>query len=59
MKKLNDLLRRLQSLEAARRLSIERGEILVEAADENAPMDEDRQKELQRLFERKSPDRNN
>jgi hypothetical protein len=59
MKKLNDLLRRLQSLEAVRRLSIERGEILVESADEHAPMDEDRQKELQRLFERKSPERNN
>jgi hypothetical protein len=51
MERFTDLLRRLQALEAKRRLSIQTGEVRVEPAD-GEPMD-DRDEELRRLFQRK------
>jgi hypothetical protein len=51
MKKSDDLLRKLQVLEAARRLSLERGETRVRPED--SPARNTRREDLQRVFESK------
>jgi hypothetical protein len=53
MQRTLDILRRLQALAAARRQSIERGEIRVESGERTPP--DERQVELQELFKRKLP----